>query len=110
MPKPVRKMQKAYAAARAAVLPRIAPELLDHLVKGPITAEPPYRLLHIQVCAVESTILDLARDYSISRAAADAFALRSQQRAAAAWQEGRFADEVVPVTVPQGIAAVFERA
>jgi putative transposase len=39
MPKPVRKMQKANAAAQAAVLPTIPPELLDHLVKGPMTAE-----------------------------------------------------------------------
>jgi putative transposase len=39
MPKPVRKMQKANAAARAAVLPEIPPELLDQLVKGPMTAE-----------------------------------------------------------------------
>ena len=29
MPKPVRKMQKANAAAHAAVLPKIPPELLD---------------------------------------------------------------------------------
>ena len=39
MPKPVRKMQKANAAAQAAVLPKISPELLDQLVKGPMTAE-----------------------------------------------------------------------
>jgi len=39
MPKPVRKMQKANAAAQAAVLARIPPELLDELVKGPMTAE-----------------------------------------------------------------------
>lgn len=39
MPKPVRKMQKANAAAHAAVLPKIPPELLDQLVKGPMTAE-----------------------------------------------------------------------
>ena len=38
MPKPVRKMQKANAAAQAAVLPKIPPELLDQLVKGPMTA------------------------------------------------------------------------
>ena len=37
MPKPVRKMQKANAAAHAAVLPKIPPELLDQLVKGPMT-------------------------------------------------------------------------
>ena len=39
MPKPVRKMQKANAAAHAAVLPKIPPELLDQLVKGPMTPE-----------------------------------------------------------------------
>ena len=39
MPKPVRKMQKANAAAQARVLPKIPPELLDQLVKGPMTAE-----------------------------------------------------------------------
>ena len=39
MPKPVRKMQKANAAAQAAVLPKIPAELLDQLVKGPMTAE-----------------------------------------------------------------------
>lgn len=39
MPKPVRKMQKANAAAQAAMLPKIPPELLDQLVKGPMSAE-----------------------------------------------------------------------
>jgi putative transposase len=39
MPKPVRKMQKANAAAQAVVLPKIPPELLDQLVKGPMSAE-----------------------------------------------------------------------
>ena len=38
MPKPVRKMQKNNAFAQAAVLPKIPPELLDQLVKGPMTA------------------------------------------------------------------------
>jgi transposase-like protein len=31
-------MQKANAAAQAAVLPKIPPELLDQLVQGPMTA------------------------------------------------------------------------
>jgi len=39
MPKVVRKMQKANAAAQAAVYTKIPPELLDQLVKGPMTAE-----------------------------------------------------------------------
>src|SRR5213595_2223744 len=39
-----------------------------------------------------------ARESSISRAEQDAFALRSHQRAIAAIDGGRFADEIVPVT------------
>ncbi len=38
------------------------------------------------------------RDYGISREEQDAFALRSHQRALAAIDAGRFADEIVPVT------------
>jgi acetyl-CoA acetyltransferase family protein len=39
----------------------------------------------------------LAERYGIARAVQDAFALRSHQRAAAAWRSGRFAGEIVPV-------------
>jgi acetyl-CoA C-acetyltransferase len=42
----------------------------------------------------------LAGQYGIPREEQDAFALRSQQRAAAALEAGRFAEEVVPVQVP----------
>ena len=45
------------------------------------------------------TAENLRRDYSISREDQDALALRSQQRAGVAVAEGRFADEIVPVTV-----------
>ncbi|HEU5357911.1 MAG TPA: beta-ketoacyl synthase N-terminal-like domain-containing protein, partial [Gemmatimonadales bacterium] len=41
----------------------------------------------------------LAEKYGITRADVDAYALRSQQAAEAAWQAGAFADEVVPVTI-----------
>ena len=46
-----------------------------------------------------------ARDYAISREEQDAFALRSHQRAVAAIEAGRFAEEITPLTfkvsVPQ---------
>jgi acetyl-CoA C-acetyltransferase len=45
------------------------------------------------------TAENLRRDYAISREDQDALALRSQQRAATAVEEGRFVDELVPVTV-----------
>jgi 3-oxoadipyl-CoA thiolase len=44
----------------------------------------------------------LAREYEIERAQQDQFALRSHQRAVAAQQAGRFADELVEVTVKRG--------
>ena len=42
----------------------------------------------------------LAREFGISRAEQDVFALRSHQRTIAAWEAGRFADEVMPFFVP----------
>jgi acetyl-CoA acetyltransferase family protein len=47
------------------------------------------------------TAENVAEKYHISRADQDAFALRSQQRAVAAQQAGRFASEIIPVTIPQ---------
>ncbi|WP_067687837.1 acetyl-CoA C-acyltransferase [Nocardia jejuensis] len=44
----------------------------------------------------------MARIHGISRAAQDEFAARSHHRAAAAIESGRFDDEVVPVTTPEG--------
>lgn len=42
-----------------------------------------------------------AKDMSFSREEQDAFAVTSYERSTAAWNAGRFADEVVPVEVPQ---------
>lgn len=42
----------------------------------------------------------LATEDGISREEQDAFALQSQQKAGAAWADGRFSDEVVPIEVP----------
>lgn len=42
-----------------------------------------------------------ATKYDISREAQDAFAIKSYQRSAEAWKNGMFADEVVPVEIPQ---------
>jgi acetyl-CoA acyltransferase 2 len=45
------------------------------------------------------TAEELADRYELTREEADAVALRSQQRAKAAWDEGRFAEEIAPVTI-----------
>lgn len=44
---------------------------------------------------------NVAEDYQISRQDQDAFALRSQEKAAAAQANGRLAQEIVPVSIPQ---------
>ena len=44
---------------------------------------------------------DVNAELGISREDQDAWAARSHQRAAAAWEAGRLAEEVVPVEVPQ---------
>jgi 3-oxoadipyl-CoA thiolase len=43
---------------------------------------------------------NVAEDFQVTRAAQDAFALHSQAKAAAAMKAGRFAEEIVPVTIP----------
>src|SRR5512142_2057193 len=53
------------------------------------------------VDSMPETAENVAQDYRVSREDQDAFALRSQQRAAAAIAEGRMAEEIVPVTIPQ---------
>jgi len=46
------------------------------------------------------TAENLARQYEISRQESDEFSLRSQQRATQAFEDGFFAEEIVPVNVP----------
>ncbi|MEP0509754.1 MAG: acetyl-CoA C-acyltransferase, partial [Aurantimonas coralicida] len=54
---------------------------------------------------------NVAEDFNVSREDQDAFAVRSQNKAAAAQDNGRFAKEIVPVTIPQrkGDPAVVDR-
>ena len=53
-----------------------------------------YNQFHMGNCA-ENT----AKKFKISREAQDEYAIRSFERAQAAWAEGKFEDEIVPVTV-----------
>jgi acetyl-CoA C-acetyltransferase len=73
--------------------------LHDRLDRGRERSQPESRFGRIS--GMIETAENLARDYAISREEADAFSLRSHQRAAAAWAAGRIAGEVVPVAVPQ---------
>ena len=73
--------------------------LYDRLDRGRERSQPEHRFGHIS--GMIETAENLAKEYSISREAADEYSARSHQRAAAAWESGKFADEVIPVPVAQ---------
>jgi acetyl-CoA C-acetyltransferase len=73
--------------------------LHDRLSRGRLMSQPQERFGVIS--GMIETAENLAKDYGISREACDAYAVRSHQRAARAWADGLFADELVPVAVPQ---------
>jgi 3-oxoadipyl-CoA thiolase len=50
--------------------------------------------------SMPETAENVAERYNVDRAAQDCFALRSQQKAAAAQRAGIFAEEIVPVQIP----------
>ena len=53
------------------------------------------------VDSMPETAENVAADFSVSREDQDAFAFRSQERAARAIADGRFAEEITPITIPQ---------
>ena len=55
-----------------------------------------YNKVHMGVCAEKC-----ATDYHFTREDQDQFAIESYKRSAKAWSEGKFAEEVVPVSIPQ---------
>lgn len=71
----------------------------DRLERGRERSQPEARFGYIS--GMIETAENLAKQYGITREEADAYAVRSHQRAAAAWESGRFDEEVVPVLVPQ---------
>ena len=73
--------------------------LHDRLTRGRVMSQPIER--YGVISGMIETAENLAKDWNISREACDAYAARSHQRAAAAWAQGKFADELVPVQVPQ---------
>ncbi|WP_375197576.1 acetyl-CoA C-acetyltransferase [Sphingobium sp.] len=84
-------------------------ELYDRLSRGRIMSQPIARFGIIT--GMIETAENVARDYGITREECDAYAAMSHQRAAAAWAEGKFDEELVPVAVPQrrGEPVLFDR-
>jgi acetyl-CoA C-acetyltransferase len=70
--------------------------LHDRLARGRVTSG---GVNHPVPGGMLETAENLRREYSIPREEQDEFALRSHERAVAAQRAGRFADEIVPVTV-----------
>ena len=83
-------------AMRWGVKPGPGVLLEDGLARGRVTAGGQH---HPVPGGMLETAENLRREYGIGRAEQDEFAVRSHQRAAAATEAGRFADEIVPVTV-----------
>ena len=69
-------------------------KMIDGLVKDGLTDV--YNAVHMGVCADKC-----ATENNISREDQDKFAIDSYNKAAAAWDAGKFDEEVVPVEVPQ---------
>ena len=69
-------------------------KMVDGMVKDGLTDV--YNRVHMGVCAEKC-----ATEHNFSREEQDNFAIESYNRSAAAWNGGRFTDEVVPVEVPQ---------
>jgi acetyl-CoA C-acetyltransferase len=74
-------------------------QLYDRLERGRERSQPVERFGVIS--GMIETAENVARECQISREESDAFALESHRRAARAWAEGRFSDEVIPVPVKQ---------
>ncbi len=69
-------------------------KMKDGLVSDGLTDV--YGNVHMGVCAEKC-----AAEYNFTREDQDNFAVESYKRSAKAWSEGKFAEEVVPVSIPQ---------
>jgi acetyl-CoA C-acetyltransferase len=69
-------------------------EVTDHMIKDGLWCA-------LTDCHMGNTAENVALEREISRGDQDEFSVQSQQKAAAAWDKGRFADEIVPVEVKQ---------
>jgi 3-oxoadipyl-CoA thiolase len=92
-----------------ALPPKGVPELVDSSF-GWRFVNPRLAAIHPPI-AMGETAENLVEKYDISREEQDEFALRSHQRAVAAWDTGSFDAEVVPVDVPskRGAVTAFSR-
>ncbi|KAL9044483.1 MAG: hypothetical protein Q9214_002380 [Letrouitia sp. 1 TL-2023] len=95
--------QVAGGMENMSTVPYYVPRANQHPPFGSITVEDGlikdglwdvYNQFHMGVCAEET-----AKKYDISRAEQDEYAISSFQRAQKAWKEGKFQEEIAPVTI-----------
>lgn len=92
-----------------------APYLMDRPEKPYSSTPPNFRKSQLSPKEIGDppmgiTAENLVKKYKISREEQDEFALRSQQRMAIAMKEGRFNEQIVPITIPvrKGEPIVFK--
>jgi len=69
-------------------------EVTDHMIKDGLWCA-------LTDCHMGNTAENIALEREVSRGDQDDFSVQSQQKAAAAWDNGRFAEEIVPVEIKQ---------
>ncbi|USK71801.1 thiolase family protein [Peribacillus asahii] len=93
-----------------------APYLMNRPTKSYSAAPPAFRKSQLSPKEIGDppmgiTAENLVKKYKITREEQDAFSLRSQQRMAAAMQEGRFDEQIVAIEIPnrKGELTIFNR-
>ena len=90
-------------------LPR-GPQTMHDTTLGWRMINPRMAELGVSTESMGETGENVAERYGISREDQDAFALRSHQRAVAAAEAGKLAEEIVPIEAPQGRETVMVEA
>ena len=83
--------------------------MYDRLDRGRERSQPEHRFGFIS--GMVETAENLAKEYNINREEADAYSAESHRRAAAAQNDGKFAQEITPLEVPQrkGDPIIFDK-
>ncbi|MEO1963403.1 MAG: thiolase family protein [Cycloclasticus sp.] len=70
---------------------------------NPMPSPELFKTLPATYMSMGETAENVAQQYQLTREQQDEFSILSQQKAAAAQQQGHFADEIIPITTKQGI-------
>ncbi|PHS73475.1 MAG: acetyl-CoA C-acyltransferase [Cycloclasticus sp.] len=70
---------------------------------NPMPSHELFKTLPTAYMSMGETAENVAQQYQLTREQQDEFSILSQQKAAAAQQQGHFADEIIPITTKQGI-------